>query len=437
VARASRSKLRQPWVAVLAALVALRVAIPLAALAASGHALPGLPRFTYVGLTGDATGFYAAAREFIAAGPRLGKPAAALLALALAGSLVALFLAWRRSRLPAHWALVAGALCCALAVTVVIIEMHPPGAAVFGWPLLWSLPLIPMRIAGRLDPDIAFGFGLALSLLANAVTLVATAYIGLRVTGRRSAGLLAAALYAFWPLLVGLVAGERSWQNGSWEIDAGLHMYTEPLSTALVTGALALLLSARATAFRIALAGVLFSYASLTKLSNGFLAALVLVLCLRHFGLRRSLPFLLGGLTFAPAVIAYWPRGYVPVFDNPKAFPQHPFELQYFARNWEHSLVFSPRTLIVLVPVAVLGAATLQSRFARALLALPVLLNAAIYSFYENTVIHPRFLYVSLPAVFVLWAAGFGWVMARARRLIGHREAPVPGLGLDPGARRA
>jgi hypothetical protein len=47
--------------------VLVRVAIPVAVLSASGNKLPGLPRYEYAGLTGDATGFYAATREFIAA----------------------------------------------------------------------------------------------------------------------------------------------------------------------------------------------------------------------------------------------------------------------------------------------------------------------------------------------------------------------------------
>ncbi|MDQ3821879.1 MAG: hypothetical protein M3321_01395, partial [Actinomycetota bacterium] len=56
------------------ALAAVRVAIPLAALAASGRALPGLPRYEYDGLTGDATGFYAATREFIASRRDVHRP---------------------------------------------------------------------------------------------------------------------------------------------------------------------------------------------------------------------------------------------------------------------------------------------------------------------------------------------------------------------------
>ena len=52
------------WWSALALLAAIRVAIPLAALVADGSKLPGIPRFTrdaaQGGLTGDATGFYAA-----------------------------------------------------------------------------------------------------------------------------------------------------------------------------------------------------------------------------------------------------------------------------------------------------------------------------------------------------------------------------------------
>ena len=38
---------RRSWIVALAALVALRLAIPLVVLAASGHDLPGLPPYDY------------------------------------------------------------------------------------------------------------------------------------------------------------------------------------------------------------------------------------------------------------------------------------------------------------------------------------------------------------------------------------------------------
>src|SRR6188508_2134908 len=67
------------WIAALAALAGLRLAIPLVVLAASGHDLPGLPPYDYEPLNGDATGFYAEARELISAAVGPAGVAAALL----------------------------------------------------------------------------------------------------------------------------------------------------------------------------------------------------------------------------------------------------------------------------------------------------------------------------------------------------------------------
>ena len=44
-----------------------------------------------------------------------------------------------------------------------------------------------------------------------------------------------------------------------------------------------------------------------------------------------------------------------------------------------------------------------------------LLVNPVFYSFYANTSQHPRFLYASLPELFVLWAAGVYVVLARGR----------------------
>ena len=118
------------------------------------------------------------------------------------------------------------------------------------------------------------------------------------------------------------------------------------------------------------------------------------------------MPLVAAGLTFAPAVIAYWPRGYPkitgPTAERPALVPS----LDAAGRNWLDSLVFSPRALLVLLPVAALGIMAIRSWFVRALLVLPVLINAAFYTGYAYTAEHPRFLYVSLPPVLVLWATG-------------------------------
>lgn len=413
------------WVGALAVLAAIRVAIPLAALAAEGSQLPGLPRYSFVALSGDATGFYAAAREFMASWGRLPPAVVVTLALAVLAGAAAFVAGWRGYRDRRAWLLAGAALAAALVVTAGVSQMNPPGAAVFGWPLVWSLPMLPYRaLGGPLDPEIAFGFGLTLSLAANAVTIIATAYAGLYATGRRTVGLVAAALYAFWPFLTGLVGGSRAWENGSWQIDAGLHLYTEPLSTALVTTAAALLLHPRRTPLRLAGAGAVLSLATTVKLSNGFAAVLGLAILVVAIGARRSLPFLAGGLSFAPVVAAYWPLGYVQVFDNPVSFPRVPFALDYAARSWSESLLFTPRTVLLLAPLAVAGAFLVRRGAALALLLAWTLVNPAFYSFYANTPLHPRFLYASLPTFFVLWAAGAAaiWPSVASRGLPSPRR---------------
>jgi hypothetical protein len=390
---------RRGWLGALAALAAIRVAVPLAALVASGHALPGLPRYEYVGLTGDATGFYAATREFIASPARLGAAPLGALVLAALLAAAALVLAWRRRLLRPAWLVVAAAAVFGIVVAVVVTQMAAPGAAVFGWPLVWSLPMLPYRsFGGPLDPDVAFGFGLVLSLVANVVTVVATAYAGLYATGRRAVGLAAAAAFALWPLLVGVVGGERAWGNGTWTVDAGLALYTEPLSTALVTTALALLLSPRLEELRVALAGVALGLATAVKLSNALLAAAAAFILLA-FRRPLALPYAAGAATFAPVVLVYWPKGY-------EAQRREPFSLEYAGRSWADSLLFSPRTLVVLVPLALVGAIALRSWRSRLLLAAWIVPTAVLYTFYRVTWEHPRFLFTALPAAFVLWVTG-------------------------------
>jgi hypothetical protein len=395
------------WLWALAALAALRVAIPLAALAASGHALPGLPRYEYEGLTGDATGFYAAAREFMASWGRLGALLLGPFVPATLAAAAAILVAWRRRLVRPAWLAVAAAWAFSLVVCAAVTQMQAPGAGVFGWPLVWSLPMLPYRALGRpLDPDTAFVFGLVLSLAANAVTVFATAFAGFYATGRRSVGLAAGAAYALWPLLMGLVGGERAWGNGTWAVDAGLALYSEPLSTALVTTALALLLSPGLTDLRVAVAAIALGLATAVKLSNALAAGAALVLLL----VRRpaaALPYAAGALTFAPLVALYWPKGY-------EAQRREPFSLEYGLRSWSDSLLFSPRTLLVLVPLALVGALALRSWWPRLLLAAWILPNALLYSFYRVTWEHPRFLFASLPAVFVLWVVGLDAVLGRA-----------------------
>ena len=141
-----------------------------------------------------------------------------------------------------------------------------------------------------------------------------------------------------------------------------------------------------------------------------------LVIAAWFLGPRRALPVAAGGLTFAPAIAAYWPIGYVQEEGGRNLLPPDPFSFDYGLRNWSDSLLFGPRTLLLLVPLAVLGALLLRRRrFELALLGAFVLGNVAVYTFYEPTDVHPRFFFSSLPPLFVLWAAGVVGVADRSR----------------------
>jgi hypothetical protein len=389
----------RPWTAALASLIAVRVAIPLLVLVAAGHDLPGLPPYDYAPLNGDATGFYAEARELISVS--FGPAGAAALLLLTAGAVAV----WRLGR---TWVSIAvGCLAVSLAASALVLGSRPTGAAVVGWPLLWSIPLFPFRVVGLLDDDVAFAVGLLLSLAANAVTVVATAYIGLRATGSRAVGVAAATLFAVWPLLTRPLAGPSAWENGQWNVDVGLHLYTEPLSTALVATAIALLLSSRLDPIRLATAGGLLGYATVVRPSNGLFAALAVALLALRIGLRRTLPAAAAGLAFAPLVAVYWPKGYPKIENVPG------FSLAQADRSWADSLLFDPRALLILLPLALPGLAAV-GRWNAALLGGVIATNVALYSFYEHTHLHPRFLYVALPALFALEAAGTWLVIRKA-----------------------
>ena len=144
------------WWGPLVLLAAIRIAIPLAAVADEGSSLPGLPAFVRArgdgGLTGDATGFYAATREFMAAWGRMPRAVLALDALFAVAAAAALVVLWRRRPELRAWVAAAALFAFGLVVAVDVHWMKASGAAVFGWPLLWALPMTVYR---------ALGFGLS------------------------------------------------------------------------------------------------------------------------------------------------------------------------------------------------------------------------------------------------------------------------------------
>jgi len=414
------------WWGPLGLLAAIRVAIPLAAY--GGSSFPGTPSFTRPvrdgGLEGDATGFYAATREFMAAWGRMPRAVLALDGLFLLAAAVAIVVLWRRRPGWRAW-LAAAALCAAgLVVSVDVHWMKPSGAAVFGWPLLWSLPMLPYRVLGfGLSKHVAWDFGFALSLVIVALTVVAVGYLGRNATGRRWVGLLAAAFWTAWPLLVGLIAGHHAWANSQWDVDTGLHNYDEPLSTLLVTSGAALVLSPRLTQLRLALAGCALSAATLVKISNALLAAAALLIVLLRGRRRDALPYLAGAVALAPLVGAYWPISYPKLFNNRRSWPKDPFDAAHVVTSWTHSSIFTPHTLAIIVPLAAIGIAAVIRPWALTLVLAFLLVNPVFYSFYANTAMHPRFLYASLPELFVLWSAGIAVLLRLALRRL---PTPVP-----------
>ena len=136
------------------------------------------------------------------------------------------------------------------------------------------------------------------------------------------------------------------------------------------------------------------------------IAAAALVVVLLRGGRRDALPYLAGALAFVPVVAVYWPLSYPKLYENPKAWPRDPFDAGHVVSSWTHSSIFTPHTLAIAAPLALVGTLGVRRPWALALVLAFLLLNPIFYSFYANTAEHPRFLYASLPELFVLWAAG-------------------------------
>ena len=206
-----------------------------------------------------------------------------------------------------------------------------------------------------------------------------------------------------WP--TGTVLGEQSMGErrrgpSTW----ACVLYTEPLSTALTTSALALLLSPAATELRLAVAGVALSLATVVKLSNA--------------PARRGSAGLARRLATAPVALRapersaslpspwrIWPLGY-------RAGEQDTLLAGGAVLAFVHRRQLA-RLDDVRAAAPDRARAARASRRARAiargprlLLAAWVLLPAAFYSFYRVTWVHPRFLFTALPALFVLWRRG-------------------------------
>lgn len=405
------------WLLWLGALAVVRAAIPLAALASSGRRLPGFPPYTYEGPRGDASGYIDTARAIISAGAgfRLWLPV--LFAAGVTG-ILGLRWAWRRYPRGRHWVIAAAAALASflLAAVILRIEGQAPAGAV-GWPLILSLPLVPFRLVGWIDDEVAVGVGLAISIVANAVTIFATAFIGFRATGSRRIGVGAAALFTFWPFLIWLLLGEQTWANSAWAIEVGLELYTEPVSTACVAAGIALALVRGRPPWALVAAGIALGYAIAVRPTNIVFGIAAVLL----FGLERDWRsvgrFVSGGVAVLPIVLAFLPkkRGYdLELVRDQTGLPL--WSNDYLVSTYTDSSVWRPLLLALLLPLVAIGVAVLPSRRVALMLLGAALANAAIYSFFRATFEHPRYLQAGLPVLLVLGTAGAAWLAGHARR---------------------
>ncbi|MEO5576276.1 MAG: hypothetical protein ABIR67_04115 [Gaiellaceae bacterium] len=400
----------------LGALAVVRAAIPLAAIV-SGGLLPGFPSYSYEGPRGDANGYISDARALVSAGSSYGLFLPALLAALVAGLLGARW-TWRRYPGDRHWviAAVGGLASCLLAAVILRLEGQAGSGAV-GWPLILSLPLVPFRVLGWIDNEVAVGVGIVLAIVANTVTIFATAFIGYRASGSRQIGIAAAALFAVWPFLIWMLLGEQTWENGAWEVETGLSLYSEPLSTACVAAGIALGLVRGRPPWAVVAAGIACGYAAAVRPTNIVFAVAAALLFASDRDWRSAGRFVVGGVAVLPIVLAFLPkkRGYdLELVRDQTGMPL--WSNDYVVSSFTDSSVWEPLLLALLLPLVAIGAVALRSRGVALMLLGGALANAAIYSFFRATFEHPRYLHAGLPALFVLWSAGAAWLADHAHR---------------------
>ena len=92
------------------------------------------------------------------------------------------------------------------------------------------------------------------------------------------------------------------------------------------------------------------------------------------------------------------------------------YSLDYISPNLRESTIFTPAMLLVLVPLALIGIASIDGWFPRSVLVAPVVVTMLGVGAYFATYQHPRFYYAMLPCVFVLQGAGARLIVRRLLR---------------------
>lgn len=401
------------------ALASLRIAPAAVVAIANGTSLPGLPGYAYGPARGDTYGFYAAAREFISSWTRISKPLLALAVVVVAAVLAGSLRAWRRGR--RGEAVAAASLACGLFCSLAVRQMGLTGAGAVGWPIVWSLPLFPLRAAGSLSYHPAYYIAFVLLLASNAATIGATAALARRLLPARYA-LIAPALLVVFPFLMRAVEGTGNIVYETWLADSGQLAYSEPLSTALVTVGVALVVLRPRNPVATAVAGGLAGLAVDVRVSNAPIAVVLFAAILIGRRFRPAATYAVAGAGTVSIALAFWSKGYASFTTHETAqAPNGLFSVHYLSRSWANSGVFDWKMLAILLPLPLLGAFALRGRpIALLALAGTIVVTAALYAAYYITALHPRFLLVALPSLFVLAAVG---VASLTRG--GRAEAPT------------
>jgi uncharacterized membrane protein AbrB (regulator of aidB expression) len=182
-----------------------------------------------------------------------------------------------------------------------------------------------------------------------------------------------------------------------------------------VAVALALFVLRRSDPPAAALAGALVAFSTAVRVSNVTIAALFFVSYVVGASRRAAAMYTLACAGASVIAVVFWSHGYGSFKNKPSdQAPDGLFSWHYLIRSWRDSAVFDWKMLVLLLPLPILGVVALRRRPIEAFtLAGVVFVTAAFYSAYYITARHPRFLFVALPALFVLEAAGVAWLARR------------------------
>ena len=285
---------------------------------------------------------------------------------------------------------------------------EPTGAAVVGWPLLWAIPLFPFASSAcstTTSPSRSGSRSRSPRTRSRSSRPPSSACA--RAAAARSAS-AAAALFAVWPLLTRPLAGPSAWENGHWNVDVGL----APLHGAALDGARRGRDRAPArTAARRSSGSRRPALCSASRpssgSSNGLFAAAAVGLARVRLGPRRTAAVRAGRARVRAARRRLLAEGLSDDRERARLLARAGVD-----RSWDRLADLRPADAARSRSRSPCSGSLASARVERRLLGAVIATNVALYTFYEHTHLHPRFLFVALPALFVLEAAG-AWLVIR------------------------